>query len=132
MLGCDLEDPDPADNRSKRPLDDQRWQKLEAYRSHWQDSVPRKNQAWLYRLRFINYNRILAVDEFGDCQHENPHLLVEFDPEHGPFNQRVVENIDIEDIGFWRRFRATPETRIVFFPEEFRSAANGNAAIGAE
>lgn len=41
-------------------------------------------------LRFIHYDRILAVDSDGDIRNPAPHLFIEFDPVNGPFEPREV------------------------------------------
>jgi len=81
----------------------------------WEGRVPEQNRVHIERLRFIHYDRILAVDEFGDAAHEGPHILVEFDGFEGPFEPYVVDVItDIRPYSH-RRERAEPENRVRYF-----------------
>ena len=117
MFGFNDESPAPPRYHRIQKVDQDHWEKRQVYWSCW-DKVPQQNRAWFYRLGFVHYDRILAVDEVGDSRHEGPHLLAEFDREHGPFEALQGEFIKC---GFGKKFRPIPEKRVVFFPEEFRS-----------
>lgn len=81
----------------------------------WSTNVPRANQAHLVIVRFVPYERILAVDEDGDAMNEGPHLLVAF--ENGsPFTRRVREYA-VSLGSFGRKwFVAEAGSRKAFFP----------------
>jgi hypothetical protein len=55
--------------------------------------------------------------------------VVEFDREYGPFVAQVEDRFTPDEGEFQRQIRATPETRIVFFPEEFRSGTNAGNGV---
>lgn len=88
------------------------------YWSYWIETVPDKNRAFLIHMRAIHYDRILAIDEHGDCEYSGPHLLVEFDNEHGPFEPTRYRTVEFGQSMFRRNLIPTEENRIRFFPEE--------------
>lgn len=60
----------------------------ERWREATKDCIDRR--CYIDRKRFIHYDRILAVDVDGDTANRGPHVLVDFDPANGPFDQRAV------------------------------------------
>jgi hypothetical protein len=78
--------------------------------------IPQKNQAWLNEVRLLHYDRILAVDEDGDCCHEGPHLLVEFGDEGPAFEPEVFQRINFGS-GYYHDLQPTSENRVKFFPD---------------
>jgi hypothetical protein len=75
MFGFDDEEKPFMGDPRCRPSDDQRGEKRQVYATQWAKAPP-GNRGWMYRLRFIHYDRILAIDEFGDAWYEGPHLLL--------------------------------------------------------
>ncbi|GAG86065.1 unnamed protein product, partial [marine sediment metagenome] len=59
--------------------------KYEICRVYSERNIPEVNRAWAMTIRFIHYDRILAIDEFGDVCNEGPHLLVDYVDGKVPF-----------------------------------------------
>lgn len=59
--------------------------KHEIYGVYSERHIPEQNRAWAMTIRFIHYDRILAIDELGDSLNDGPHLLVDYTSENGPF-----------------------------------------------
>jgi hypothetical protein len=92
-------------------------EKRSRYWTYWLEKIPEKNRAWFTVYRCVHYDRILAVDEHGDVENEGPHVLVEFDPKHGPFEGWDSAVVEWGPLHFTKRLRAEGSTRMKFFPE---------------
>lgn len=79
--------------------------------------VPKLNQAHLYVLGLIPYDRILLVDEIGDVAYPGPHIVVDctgFDWLFEGCRDRILQGYDfLSDPGFF----PSAENRRPFFPE---------------
>ena len=121
FLGCDFAFPAIPRIVGLRHLYDDRQQAISRYRRYWEQNVPQPNQAWLTVMRFIHYDRIIAVDEDGDLFHEGPHILVDFDPISGLFESDVRWLLE-QGTGLARReFLVDEHKRVSFFPEHIPS-----------
>ena len=126
MFGCNEAVNVVTGNPLRRAIAQQREEKRQAYLSFWTAKVLHQNRAWYYDVRLLHYDHILAIDEFGDHAFEGPHLLIEFDPEYGPFDPCPVKYIESDTHGeIW----ANPEMRLGFFPEEYRTHPLGGQAL---
>lgn len=97
------------------------------YWSYWHEEVPDHKQAWLLELRFIPYERIIAVDEIGDAHHEPPHLLVDYHPNGSPFEDRVVKVIQPRAGHTSRVARVDNLKQIDYFPDDISSSEEDEA-----
>jgi hypothetical protein len=97
------------------------------YWSYWREEVPDHQQAWLLELRFIPYERIIAVDEIGDAHHEPPHLLVDYHSNGSPFEDRVVKVVQ-SNAGYANRIaRVDDLSEIDYFPDDISSYKESEA-----
>jgi hypothetical protein len=81
----------------------------------WIDATKEDQRYYIDRVRFIHYDRILAVDAEGDTANDGPHLFVEFDPVNGPFEQRELL-IATSDATFSSHcHKLDPEKKVGFF-----------------
>jgi hypothetical protein len=108
---------EPPGDSSVQPVDLAESAKYQRYWSYWYHQVPENNRATLKLLHFIHYDRILAVDEHGDRYNEGIHLLVEFDPEHGPFGPGEWRRVDFGRTYYRRNLQPSNDNRIRFFPD---------------
>lgn len=65
---------------------DERDPRADLARDFWEEYVASQDRAYLKIGRIVPFERILAIDPSGDRHYPIPHLLVEFSPEHGPFD----------------------------------------------
>jgi hypothetical protein len=93
--------------------DDQHWK----YHRFWLQQVPEVNQAWYNEVRYINYDRILALDELGDSFNEGPHLLVEYGQNGDPFEPKIIYILETGYSYSRRIVRADKGIRVKFFPK---------------
>jgi hypothetical protein len=105
--------------RAHKPNDlEKHSQDAHRYWQYWNDRIPENNRAHFHVWQFIHYDRILAVDEFGDSYNEGPHLLVEFTPESGPFEPSWRhEFVEYGHHMLCDRLRPTKKNRVALFPE---------------
>lgn len=93
-------------------------EKRDKYWSYWYNKIPEKNRATFYVIKYINYDRILDVDEDGDLYYQGPHIYVEFDREKGPFDPEMLSEYIEFDSHFSRKYsHPTIANRIKFFPK---------------
>lgn len=122
LFGCDFGMPGAPRIAGLDHLYDEHWRTSGKYRDYWEKNVPKQNQVWLNVARFIHYDRIVAVDEYGDAWHDGPHILVDYDPSSGPF-EVVVRHILEQGSGYsLHEYDADNLKRISFFPEDIPSA----------
>jgi hypothetical protein len=80
--------------------------------TYW-NKLASHNRGLLRIVRCTHFDRILAIDEDGDFYHTCPHLMVEFNREHGPFepqSYRFIEGLHCFEL-------IRDETaRVKFFP----------------
>ena len=84
--------------------------------TYWNNHVKEANRGFLEVMGCIHYDRLLAIDEHGDCVNRDPHLLVEFDREDGPFDQQIL-SIEYGPLHDRHRMRADENNRKKFFPD---------------
>lgn len=76
--------------------------------------LPRARQATFAIEGFIRFDSVVVLDPDGDKVHNCPHIYVQFDAEHGPYDgswERLSvghEEIDLDD--GWRRVDLFPKT----------------------
>jgi len=80
--------------------------------------IPEENRAWVFELRPIHYDRILAVDDIGDVYNDAPHLLVDYLDGVGPFEPRKARFIEDRRSYSSRHISQEEGTRIRYFPEK--------------
>lgn len=88
----------------------------EIYRAYWERNVPKENKAWAIELRMIHYDRILALDEIGDCYNEGPHLLVDYRADGDPFEPRMAYFLKSGQGYATKSMVPDDGTRVEFFP----------------
>jgi hypothetical protein len=103
------------DNAQTQDDRDEYGRLFEQYCTYWTKNVSRENQVMLKVIRFIHYDRVLVLDDIGDCFNDPPHLLVEPNGTDGFFETAKEQ--------FWLEFthtfvRALTEKRTAFFPRE--------------
>ncbi len=93
--------------------------KQEMYRIYWERNIPEQNRAWAMTLRFIHYDRILALDELGDSCNEGPHLLVDYVDANEPFEPNWTYLI-IRSTSRYSSYQIEPDKKLrkTFFPKE--------------
>lgn len=89
----------------------------------WKKTVPDSNKATYKVARAIHYDRILAIDEHGDGFNAGPHVLVEFDRIHGPFDSGIFYFVETIRKHASQTLWVTDENRIEFFPKELPTAS---------
>jgi hypothetical protein len=58
-----------------------------------EEYIDEHDRATLVELRFVEFDRVLAIDPIGDEVYPFPHLFIEFDAESGPFTNSVVRQL---------------------------------------
>ena len=56
----------------------------------WLSATTDNTRYYIDRVRFVHYDRIVAIDADGDTVNPGPHLYVEFDRVNGPFEPREL------------------------------------------
>lgn len=93
--------------------------KYEIYRTYSERHIPEQNIAWAMTLRFIHYDRILAIDELGDSCNDGPHLLVDYIDGNDPFEPKwCITRIRPAESSVFNSFRPEEKLRKTFFPKK--------------
>lgn len=87
-------------------------------RDFWNEYIPEDRRAFLKVTRFVNFDRILAIDPLGDGFYPIPHLFVEFDDQYGPFEEAQKAWLESTLPRLGRiDINLTKENRINIFPK---------------
>ncbi len=95
------------------------------YHAYWSKHVPAENQAMLKRIRFVHYDRVVAIDTDGDCESPGPHVLVEFNPLHGLFEPGEWLLVELDRCRNDTRFVVQDKHRVEFFQKPLHLDALG-------
>ena len=92
--------------------------KKEIYSIYSERHIPEQNRAWAMTLRFIHYDRILAIDELGDSLNDGPHLLVDYTDGNDPFEPNWCYTT-IRTADSFSNYSIKPEKKLrkTFFPK---------------
>jgi len=85
--------------------------KHEIYRVYSERHIPEQNRAWAMTIRFIHYDRILAIDELGDSLNDGPHLLVDYTSENDPFEPNWYYEV-IKSAAMYSNYSIRPEKKL--------------------
>lgn len=101
---------DPWSKRIKAEINDSEAHKL------WYD-LPVQNRGHFEVYGVVEYDNILAIDEYGDNEFQGPHLYIPFTPRNGPFSYYYIQLITCGE----NHVEIYPEekNRVQFFPSEF-------------
>jgi len=93
--------------------------KHEICRVYSERNIPEENRAWAMTIRFIHYDRILAIDELGDAFNEGPHLLVDYVDGKVPFEPNWSTQI-IKSAARFSNLSIRPKKKLrkTFFPQK--------------
>ena len=93
--------------------------KCEIYRIYFERHIPEENRAWFEVIKFIHYDRILAIDELGDSRNEGVHLLVDYVDGNEPFEPNESFSIIRTAAKFSSFSSIRPEKKLrkTFFPK---------------
>lgn len=84
------------------------------------DQIPEISKGWLTAESLIPYEKIIAIDEFGDEYVDGPQLYVPFSGENGPFEEGQF--VSLRTNGYsGREISPEWEDRVEYFPEEMRA-----------
>lgn len=83
--------------------------------------IEKSNRAWLKVYKFIEYERIVAVDKEGHSWLEGPHLYVEPLPTGGLFAPGEYVSVEPDDRYASWHFLPLDEHRIEVFPAGMRT-----------
>jgi hypothetical protein len=66
--------------------------------NHWKareiwDKLSETNKGYYFEVRPIHFDRILLVDEIGDCYNPPPHIIVDY-LNNSPFENRIIRYIE--------------------------------------
>jgi hypothetical protein len=86
------------------------------------EELGRNNQAWYNVIVHIHFDRIIALDQQGDCWINGPHLFVDPHPTSGVFEPFFQRSLCRYPSGPWLA-QADPMKRIEKFPSELRGKA---------
>jgi hypothetical protein len=78
--------------------------------------LPERNKGMLRVLCIVHYDRVLAIDEEGDSFHPGPHVLVDFDKQHGPFEAAGMVVIESDSHSLRLPLYPKADKRVSFFP----------------
>lgn len=78
-------------------------------------TIPEDKRVNIKIMRFVHYDRILAIDDIGDAFNEGPHLFVEYNDKHGFFEPGA--NVQLLTRHGSRRW-LDPRKQIQFFPPD--------------
>jgi|SRR5579864_425791 len=84
--------------------------------------LPRKFQAKLMVYGFVSFEDMLIIDDKGDVEYADPHILLDFGP-RGPFQYvfaNLVQNREALHDSEFQRFK-----RVEIFPEHFPELTTG-------
>lgn len=109
----------PPQLRSHLNPDQEHDQKMQEFGEEWTKTTSLDVRCYVDALRFIHYDRILAVDPNGDVSNPAPHLLVEFDPAHGPFEAKTLW-VATDEAGINVRTKLDHDKRVEFFQPHLR------------
>ena len=91
--------------------------KEETARRYWLTQVPKRERAHYRVLGFIQYDRILAVDDIGDHYHEPPHIIVDCANSKGFFGDDFRDIIVGEERWERQMLFADDSKRRALFPK---------------
>lgn len=82
-------------------------------------ALPESQRAWFTMSVFIPYNKIIAIDEFGDDVSDLPHMHVLFEKGKPPIHERQI--VELKSIqGYGRVILPEIEDRVSVFPKDLR------------
>ena len=89
----------------------------------WNEYIAEPDRAYLKVYRAVALDRILAIDVLGDGYFPIPHVFVEFDDTHGPFEPRERAVLERAGVG-GERLELVPENtnRARIFPQPLPGA----------
>jgi hypothetical protein len=96
----------------------------------WEERVPEEYRGRLHVVRYIHYDRVIAIDPDGDCVFPCPQVLVEFDPVRGPFELR--ERLLIETASYRSELHKVHDDQRVDYFAARPIANGGDAPSGAQ